>query len=149
MFLKTESPYKILEEDMKSRGIGKNLGVDPKIWYGEVEKIEKSLGPDTCTITAAGDILDLTRSIKSDWELEQMRKASEYSANGILNAIERIETNTTEIELMKVVQDEMSYLSGNPASFALVQFGDNSAIPHGYPTNRKLKNNEAKEQQDQ
>jgi Xaa-Pro dipeptidase len=134
----TESPYDKLAKDLVDRGIGKNIGVDPKLWLVEVERLEKSLKTSSRSIVSADSILNKLRSSKSEWELQQMRKAAEFSAEGILAAIPQLQVGTSEIDFVKVVTDEMSNLSNGPTSFGLVQFGDNSAIPHGMPSKKKL-----------
>lgn len=134
----TESPYDKLAKDLTNRGIGTNIGVDPKLWLVEVERLEKSMKTSSRSIVTAGSILNKLRASKSDWELKQMRKASEFSAEGILAAIPQLKEGMTEIEFVKVVNNEMSNLSNGPPSFGLVQFGENSAIPHGMPSDKKL-----------
>lgn len=134
-----ESPYKILNKAIMDRGMGKNLMVDPHLWFIEVEKIQKQ---NNYAVTSGHQVLDKLRSIKSDWEITQLQAASKASAQGIMAVIPELKQGLTEIEVFKMVEKEMSSRSQSPAAFGLVQFGENSALPHGAPTTRKLKNDE-------
>jgi Xaa-Pro dipeptidase len=134
----TESPYNKLDESLKDRGVGNNIIVDPKLWYVEVDHLSK-INPGRKFNVAT--LIDLIRREKSNWEIEQLQNAAKYSAEGILAAIDNLKEGITEKEFVPYLQKELSERSGNPLSFALVQFGENSAIPHGTPTDKKLKNN--------
>ncbi|MCG3217032.1 MAG: M24 family metallopeptidase [Candidatus Heimdallarchaeota archaeon] len=78
------------------------------------------------------------RSVKTEEEIQRMVIAANYTKDGILNALNQIEEGMTEIESLKIVQKEMTTLS-NELGWALVQFGENSAIPHGHPSKKKLR----------
>jgi len=88
-----------------------------------------------------GNIVKQMRAIKTEEEIERMTKAANYTKDGILKALEKIEENQTELDALRLVQKEMMSLSGE-MGWAIVQFGENSAIPHGHPTKRKLKKDE-------
>ncbi len=135
----TESPYKILANELERRNIGNKLIADPKLWLIEVEKIQKTIGSK---LTSAHEILSNLRSVKSEWELKQMQLASKYSAEGILAAIPQLTSGMSETQFRDIVVQEMSNRSGNPPSFAIIQFGRNSAIPHGMPSAKRLHDDE-------
>ena len=135
----TDNAYAILNREFNDRNIGKNIGVDPKLWIVEKERIEKY---SKRHLTSVGHILDKHRMVKSSWELKQLREATKSSAKGILNALKELYAGITEKEFASIVNSKMTELSNNPPSFTAIQFGENSAIPHGRPTDRRLKNNE-------
>ncbi|MCY3410470.1 MAG: aminopeptidase P family protein [Candidatus Heimdallarchaeota archaeon] len=135
----TESPYHILAKELNDRRIGNKIAVDPKLWIVEAERIQEA---SNRSLQSAGSILDRARSIKSNWELEQMAKASESSAKGILDAFDKLQEGITEKELARIVATEMMKYSGNPMVFGAIQFGENSAIPHAMPSEKKLRQNE-------
>ncbi|MDH5402750.1 MAG: Xaa-Pro peptidase family protein [Candidatus Heimdallarchaeota archaeon] len=135
----TDSPYQIIANELSERQIGQNIGVDPKLWIKEVEFIKKFSKVD---LISAHQILEEQRMVKTDWEIQQLRKAAEYSSEGILASVPQLKAGITEIAFKEILTKELSSRSGNPLAFALIQFGENSAIPHGYPTSRKLKNDE-------
>lgn len=135
----TDNAYSILGKEFNDRDIGNNIGVDPKLWVVEKERIEKH---SKRNLESVGQILNDQRMVKSDWELNQMREATKSSADGILNALKELRKGITEIEFAHIVSTKMAELSGNPSSFVAIQFGENTAIPHGKPTDRKLQNDE-------
>ena len=85
-----------------------------------------------------GTIIMENRSVKTEEEIQRMVIAANYTKDGILNALNQIEEGMTEIESLKIVQKEITTLS-NELGWALVQFGENSAIPHGHPSKKKLR----------
>ena len=135
----TESPYDLVAQEFEQRKIGSNIGVDPKLWLMEKEKLEKATDYN---YSSAHELLDSLRSVKSEWEITQLKAAAKATSNGILNSISELRVGITELEFLKVVQKEMSLLSGNSSSFGIVQFGKNSAIPHGSSGKQKLKNDD-------
>lgn len=136
----TQSPYKILAQELKNRQLGSNIGVDPKLWIIEVERLQAA--DSTLQISAAGDVIEKNRRHKSEWEIQQQRLAAQYTAEGIYATIDRLQEGMTEREVIPILQKELGDRSGQPLSFGIVQFGANSAIPHGYPTDKKLRHNE-------
>ncbi len=136
----TESPYKIFEQELNDREIGTNIGVDPKLWIVEYERLSNT--SKRHNFTSAGNLIDSIREVKSSWEIEQLSLASQYSSEGILTAFDRFYDGMMEIEAVPILAEELGNLSGNPLSFALVQFGENSALPHGSPSRKKLGSND-------
>jgi len=132
----TESPYKILEKEFNDREIGNRIGVDPKLWAVEVERMQKS---GTRKFKSVEDTINILRREKSEWEKQQLASAAKVSAEGILASIDRLKEGVTEKEMVPVLSEELGSRSGNPLSFAAVQFAENSAFPHGQPTDKKLK----------
>ncbi|MCE7735679.1 MAG: aminopeptidase P family protein [Candidatus Heimdallarchaeota archaeon] len=134
-----ESPYKKVAKEFEDRGIGKNVIVDPHLWYVEVEMLKNA---GDFQVTSGHDMIYEQRSVKSDWEITQLQAAAKASSHGILNAIPRLKVGMTEKEFLKIIQTEMSTLSGSSLAFGMVQYGENSAIPHGMPSDKKLQNDE-------
>ncbi|RMG30414.1 MAG: aminopeptidase P family protein [Methanobacteriota archaeon] len=132
----TESPYRNLIKELDERKIGSNVGVDPKLWIIEVERLSRNTNR---SFKSAGAVIDSLRLVKSDWEIEQLKAAARASAEGILATFDRLKEGMTEKEVVPILNEELGTRSGNPITYALVQFGPNSALPHGYPTDRKLK----------
>ena len=77
-------------------------------------------------------MLKTQREIKSEWEITQLKRASKASAEGILASLPYLKEGMTEKEFLPILSDQTRNLSNNPLSFALIQFGENSSIPHGY-----------------
>jgi len=81
------------------------------------------------------------RITKSEEEIDLLRRASSFTADGILAGIEEVSPGMTESEIGRIVNEKMSKRSGEPAS-CLVQSGPNSAIPHGSASDRKIEPND-------
>jgi Xaa-Pro dipeptidase len=136
----TGSPYKTTAKEFESRGIRKNLVVDPHLWFVEIEMLKKAGG---FQFSSGHEIIYDQRSVKSEWEIQQLQAATKASSNGILNAIPHLKVGMSELEYLKIVQSEMSALSGSSLAFGLIQFGAHSAIPHRMPSGKKLENDVA------
>lgn len=134
----TISPYKKFAKELIDRKIGPNVIVDPKLWISELEKINTY---SKLNIKSGHDLLTKQRELKSNWEINQLKNSAKASAEGILESIQFLKSGMTEKDFLPILSDHTRNLSGNPLSFALIQFGENSSIPHGYPTSKKLKNN--------
>ena len=132
----TESPYKILAKELDDRAIGDQLMADPKLWIDEVEKITQKTHRQ---MFSGHRFLSNQRQVKTPWELEQLQAAAKASADGILAALPHLQEGMTEKQFVPILSRELGERSGNPLAFGIVQFGENSAIPHGMPTNKKLR----------
>ncbi len=106
----TESPYRKLEQELAERGIGNHIGVDPKLWIVEVERLNKA--GKSREIKSVGEIIDELRLIKSEWEVEQLRMATKASAEGILASFERLKAGMTEREVVPILNEELGSRSG-------------------------------------
>ncbi len=133
----TQSPYEILGRELTDRKIGSSIMVDPKLWIDEVEKIQKY---SQSTLTSGHSLLNAQRQVQSEWEIQQLQAAAKASADGILAALPQLNAGMSELEFAPILHKELSDRSGNPLAFALIQFGENSAVPHGRPTDKKLSN---------
>ncbi len=131
-----ENPYNILREAIDCKVT--KIALEPTTHFEVYNKLKK-IFPETNFVNG-GKYLSEMRSIKSDAELERMTDAANFTVEGIRKTIESLEEGTTEIDAMKSVQENMSELSGE-LSWALVQFDEHSALPHGNATKKKLKQN--------
>ena len=132
-----ESPYKLLTNELTSRGIGDSINVGSRFWISEVEKL-KHINKQR-EFHSGNNLCEKLRREKSPWEVKQLELATKASAEGILAGFERLSEGITEKESRAIFSEELSNRSGNPLSFWLIQFGLNSALPHGSPTEKKLK----------
>ena len=136
-----EDPFLLVKKICVNFGIqDTNIAISPQTPYTVFSKI-KSILPGA-TFVDALPIMETARIVKTDQEIEFMRKASHFSARGIETALDQLAVGITEKEASALVEKEMSSLSGEPSLFALVQFGANSSNPHGSPSNKKLKRND-------
>ena len=77
------------------------------------------------------------RLIKSREEIAIMKRAGEIIDQAVSKAFGSAQLGMTEKEVMQVVQNEIARLGG-AQTFAVVQFGENSALPHARASTRTL-----------
>ncbi len=133
-----EDPFLLVKKISIDSGIqDTNIAISPQTSFTIFSKV-KSVLPNATFIDAL-PIMEAARIVKTDQEIEFLKKASHFSAKGIEAAIDQLTVGITEKEASALVEKEMSLLSGESSLFALVQFGENSSNPHGSPSNKKLK----------
>ena len=86
-------------------------------------------------ISANNPIADL-RLIKDKAEISNIKKACEIAGNAYLKTLPDIKEGMTELELKALLQYNMVL---TPSFDTIVLFGENSSVPHGESSNRKLK----------
>ena len=134
----TEDPFLLVKNICIDKGIqDTNIAISPQTSFTVFSKIKSAL--PSATFLDALPITETARIVKTDQEIEFLKKASNFSARGIEAAFDQLSIGITEIEASALVEKEMSSLSGEPSLFSLVQFGANSSNPHGSPSNKKLK----------
>jgi len=134
----TEDPFLLVKKTCVDNGIqDTNIAISPQTSFTVFSKIKSAL--PHATFVDALPILETARIVKTDQEIEFIKKASHFSARGIEAAIDQLAIGITEKEASALVENEMRSLSGESSLFALVQFGANSSNPHGSPSERKLK----------
>ena len=137
----TEDPFLLVKKICVDNGIqNSNIAISPQTSFTVFSKIKSAI-PRVIFVDAL-PIMETVRIVKTDQEIEFLKKASHFSARGIETAIDQLSIGITEKEASAIVEKEMSLLSGEPSLFALVQFGANSSNPHGSPSNKKLKRDE-------
>ena len=136
-----EDPFLLVKNICIEKGIqDANIAISPQTSFTVFSRIKSAL--PRATFVDALPIMEIARIVKTDQEIEFLKKASFFSARGIESAFDQLSIGITEIEASALVEKEMSSLSGEPSLFALVQFGANSSNPHGSPSNKKLKRND-------
>ncbi len=136
-----EDPFLLVKKICVDFGIqDTNIAISPQTPFTVFSKI-KSVLP-LATFVDALPIMEVARIVKTDQEIEFIKKASHFSARGIEATIDQLTIGITEKEASALVEKEMRSLSGESSLFALVQFGANSSNPHGSPSEKKLKRDE-------
>lgn len=131
-----EDPFAVLKESINNNV--KKIALEPTMSFEIYTKLKKQF-PETEFVDGSS-IIRKQRSIKTEAEIERLEKAGKYTVEGMMNALELLKPGLSELEVLKLVQKEMTIQSGEP-SWALVQFDENSAVPHGPPSTRKMKEN--------
>ena len=77
------------------------------------------------------------RISKSETEIELMKKAGRVIDDAVSKAFAEAQIGMTELDVQLIVQQEIRNQGATP-TFAIVQFGENSALPHSSPGARAL-----------
>jgi Xaa-Pro dipeptidase len=83
-------------------------------------------------------VVDAMRITKSDKEIELMKKAGHTINTAVCKAFQEATIGMTELEVQQIVHNEIRRQGAIP-TFAAVQFGENSALPHAAAGDRELK----------
>lgn len=118
----------------------KNLGVEAdEVLVNEYEQM-KQLGVDICLLDE--DIMNL-RIVKDSEEIAAMRKTIAITDDIYSKVIEHIRVGMTEYEISALVQYYSIASGAQQMSFdTIVSSGERTALPHGRPTDRRVKAHE-------
>ena len=125
--------------DLRIRSIAVDSGSLTISLYDELCNEMKSVNVDL--ITTDSNIVDQLREVKDNWELEQIRKASEISCRAFERVLGMIKPGLTEWEIATELEHSIKrdgYGSHRLAFRPVVVSGARTAFPHGAPTNRRL-----------
>ncbi|MCX7784640.1 MAG: Xaa-Pro peptidase family protein [candidate division WOR-3 bacterium] len=106
--------------------------------YANYQKLKLQLKNKVKLIPRDDGFIEELRSIKSNLELEKIKKAVAITDKVYRNILTKIRPNVTEKDLA----NEIDYQLKKEADIAfptIVAFAERSALPHAQPTNRKLK----------
>ncbi len=134
----TSDPYSLLSE-LITLEKGKRIAIEPKMWFSTYKKLAKNL--PGMEFVSAESIFDPLRSVKDDYEQKFLLEASQKSGNAIVETLNELEIGISEIEVQSLLKEKLLWGS-KEKSFALVQFGNNSSLPHYPGGDRKLKKND-------
>ena len=89
------------------------------------------------------EILSKMRSVKTESEIELIKKACEIAQRAYHRSLDCVKEGMTELELKSVIEDNIIKFGGEGVSFdIIVAFGKNSAVPHHVTGDTRLKRNE-------
>lgn len=138
----TDNPYLLLKTIVSEFGLDEStIALSPQTPFTQFKKMEDQL--TKAKLIDGYSLFRTARIVKTEAEISCLQKANKVTGLGIESAFSQMKAGMTEIELANIVIKELTERSGEPVQFAAVQFGENSADPHGQPTDRKLKQNEA------
>lgn len=121
----------------------KRVGFEAKhISYAEVSRIRDRLrGPE---FTPTYDLVEDFRIIKTPSELKLIKKAVRISLSVFKQVSDALEIGKKEKEIAAFVEYRMRTSGADSTSFStIVLSGKRSALPHGSPSEKRIKNNEA------
>ncbi|MGY0288015.1 MAG: M24 family metallopeptidase [Candidatus Methanodesulfokora washburnensis] len=131
----------LIKEEIKKRGIrARKLAFDGnKKEEEELRRTFRRGGRSLPVLNLSQEILRI-RAVKSEREIETMRRSADISVNAFYNVIPEIVPGATEKEIAGRIELEMRRLGGDgPAFPTIVCFGENSFNAHHIPTERRLK----------
>jgi Xaa-Pro aminopeptidase len=134
----TQDPYSLLPE-LLSLDHGKTIAIEPKMWFSVYQKIAKKL-PENNFISAE-NLFNPLRAVKDEYEQELLLKVSQKSGDAIVESLNELEVGISEAEFKSVIKEKLLWGSKEKVG-ALVQFGDNSSLPHFSGGERKLQKND-------
>jgi len=132
-----EDPYTIVADEAGAENGGHVVAFDEHLPLGVYWKVENALGGFKRTASLTPLISEM-RLIKSDEEIDLMKKAGRIIDSAVTNAYKETSLGMTEIEIRQIVHAEVIRQGAEP-TFAAVQFGENSAVAHAAPGQRELK----------
>jgi len=81
------------------------------------------------------------RYLKTETEIHNIKKAASIADQALENTLLLVKENVTEHELATELEYQMKMLGSEEMSFqTILVFAERSALPHGIPSHRKLKN---------
>ncbi len=141
----TVMPVKNFYEDVKA--VLKKHGVKQMEVEGDFITVDaaaaykKHLDVEISTEMHLSELLYNMRSVKSDFELAQIKAAQKLTDKTFSEVLNFIDTNKTEKEIALFMEFFIRKSGSEGASFDFIAVsGKNTSLPHGVPTERKIKN---------
>ncbi len=131
-----ESPYSLISQTLSSKTSGYSVLLDNSLPLGVYWSLEKSIGGFKSAVSLTPYLGEM-RLIKSQAELDLIKKAGRIIDDAVMLAFSKAQLGMAEMEMKQIVQNEIVRLGAKP-TFAAVQFGENSALPHAHPSLREL-----------
>jgi Xaa-Pro dipeptidase len=132
-----ENPYLQILQTFKDSGISSgNIGIEEQLRFFIFDGIRK-VAPGMKYVSA-DPVTIPCRMIKSVAELALMQKASDITVAAMKIAISQLKEGISPSEISEVVNVAHTQMGATP-DFALVLFGESSALPHGSIKPQSLK----------
>ncbi|MDI6860967.1 MAG: aminopeptidase P family protein [Caldisericia bacterium] len=131
-----------IEEFLANEFKIEKIGLEDKVIYSFYELISKKFGKENVFVFK--DIIENLRIVKREDEIEKIKKAEEIAEKAFLKTLELVKEGVSERDLQIELDYQMKIFGGEKNGFdTIILFGERGALPHGKPSNRKLKNGEA------
>lgn len=119
----------------------KRLGIEEeRITLAHYKELFSNLGGTE--VISIDEIIKGLRSVKSPGEVERIKKAVDVAEEALLETLNTIRPGITEQEIAAVLEYEMRKRGGIPAFETIVASGYRSAIVHGRPSEKRVKEGE-------
>ena len=111
-------------KDIKKMLMGK-IGIEKSMTIETFQKLSGEFKVETT------DLVEISRSIKSKWEIENIEKALQIAEKSLME----LEFNSTEVELAAQLEYNMRINGSERASFdSIMASGARTSLPHSTPT---------------
>jgi Xaa-Pro dipeptidase len=131
-----ENPYTIITNMVSSRSDGIAAFLDDSLPLGIYWLLEKAFDHFKKVLSIT-PMINALRLVKSEQEVILMRKAGHVIDDAVMKAFRDAQIGMTELQVRQLVHEEIIRQGATP-TFAAVQFGANSALPHADSSTREL-----------
>jgi len=132
-----ENPYAMLREMLGKQGADAAVLLDESLPLGVYWALEKTFGQFKKVLSITPTLNSL-RIVKSKDEVALMRKAGHIIDEAVMKSFKDTQIGMTELQVSEMVRSEIIRQGAAP-TFATVQFGRNSALPHADSSTRDLR----------
>ena len=131
-----ESPVALIAAWLAAApGAPRAILVEPHTEYSVAAAFARAM--PTATLIDGARAFEELRAVKSDEEIERMRRAVVITEDAFAATFDRLEVGMLEKDVAKIAREEHARRGAD--GYALVQFGANAALPHGGPTSAPLR----------
>jgi len=129
-------PFALVRDSIRESGAtnGVSIVVEPKTDYWTAMAVARAVS-DVKLIDGSG-VFEELRLVKTPEEIMRMRRAIEITEDAIASTFDRLEVGMRDRDVAKIVADE--HAKRGIDGGGLVQFGPQSALPHGGTLGTKL-----------
>ncbi|WP_281561267.1 Xaa-Pro peptidase family protein [Thalassomonas sp. RHCl1] len=128
----------LLQQDGCCRLMFESGHIDVNAWQQIAHEIRRL--ETIKQIEAVTGAVEKLRYHKSEQEITAISQAAQIADQALANILPLVKEGITERELAIELEYQMALLGSEEVSFAtILLFGERSALPHGIPSNRKLK----------
>ena len=110
---------------------------DAKLSVRQLARLEAAAG-DEAELVPAGDLVEQLRAIKDDEELKRIAAAAELADDVYRWTLERGLTGHSEHDVAAACEARLRELGAEPSFPPIVAAGENGALPHAEPGERKI-----------
>lgn len=136
----TDNPNQIVKG--KLGGVLKQLGVEKKLLSLFHAENLKDIYPDIQFLDVE-EYITAMRLVKSKEDIQIVRKAIEVVEKVLQHGVSKVAPGVTELEITAELEYQMKVLGADrPAFSTIVLSGAQSALPHGRPSQKKIRSGE-------
>ncbi|TFG28524.1 aminopeptidase P family protein [Candidatus Thorarchaeota archaeon] len=132
-----EDPYLKIKNEFETISENPIVLFDDSMPLGAYWRLERIFSGFMKTLSIT-PLLNEMRISKSEGEVALIRKAGEIIDHAVMTAFNKAQLGMTEIEVRQIVHNEIIREGAKP-TFAAIQFGENSALPHADSSTRELR----------